>query len=44
MASGGIEQHVIKMATLGRQFQLGGLYDYHNDTITKGNKLNYKSK
>ena len=44
MASGGIEQHVIKMAALGRQFQLGGLYDYRNDTIPKGNKLNYKSK
>lgn len=36
MADRHIDQHVTKMAALGRQFQLGGLYDYRNDTIIKG--------
>lgn len=31
------EQHVItKMAALGRQFQLGDLYNYQTDCIMKG--------
>lgn len=36
MACKEIDQHVIKMAALGRQFHLAGLYDYRNDSISKG--------
>lgn len=34
-----MDKHVIKMASLGRRFQLGDLYNYRNDHILEGNKL-----
>ena len=30
---------VVKMAALGRRFQIGNLYDYRNDSMIAGNKL-----
>ncbi len=38
MADKGLYQrHVTSMAALGRNFQLGDLYNYHQDEIIKGN-------
>lgn len=32
------DRYNIKMAALGRQIQLGELYDYQNDRIVKGTR------
>ena len=33
------DENLIKMAALGRDFQLGTLYDYRSDVIVQGNCL-----
>ena len=33
------EEHFISMPALGRDFELGDLYDYCSDTIVKGDKI-----
>lgn len=32
----GIDEKISKMAALGRQFHLGGFYNYRTDVILKG--------
>ena len=34
-----IERHYIKVAALGRRFQLGDLYNHRNDRIVAGKLL-----
>ena len=37
------DHSLIKMAALGRPFQLGNLYDYRNDRIIQGKLLSFLS-